>query len=81
MAAERIHDLIDLYRFKELNDTFTGICTLMYDRDTVFVKGLHGTYDFADRTELKEYLASKGIHKASYVKRRNGKDIYRTIFK
>ena len=75
MGAERIQDRIELYRFKEFCGTYSAICTLIYDDDTVFVKGLHGTIDIADSKELKAYVLSQGVKKMSFIKKNKFKTI------
>lgn len=68
MGAESIHKNIDIYRFKETKDSFSGVCTIVYDSNSAFIKGLHGTIDFKDRTLLKSYLTKKGIKNIFFVR-------------
>ena len=77
MGSERIQDRIELYRFKETKTTFTGVCTLIYDNDKVFVKGLYGAIGMSDAKELKRYLSGVGVTEVSFI--RHGKMIRKRI--
>lgn len=77
MGSERIQDRIELYRFKETKATFTGVCTLIYDSDKVFIKGLYGEIDMSDAKELKRYLSGVGVTEVSFI--RHGKLIRKRV--
>lgn len=68
MGSERIQDRIELYRFKEAKNTFTGVCTLIYDDNKVFIKGLYGAIDMSDVKELKRYLFGAGVTEFSFIR-------------
>tara|TARA_R110000772_G_scaffold131083_2_gene239354 strand:+ start:107 stop:388 length:282 start_codon:yes stop_codon:yes gene_type:complete len=67
MGAERLQDKIELYRFNENKGTFTGVCTIIYDRDKAFIKGLHGTISTDDKRELEEHLRLNGVKEVCFV--------------
>jgi hypothetical protein len=77
MGSERIQDRIELYRFKESGGTFSGICTIIYDGDKAFIKGLHGSVGISDLKELRSYLSSVGINDVSFI--RHGKLIKKKV--
>ena len=68
MGSERIQDRIELYRFKETKTTFTGVCTIIYDGDKAFIKGLHGSIDRHDFKELKTYFSDAGVREVSFIR-------------
>jgi hypothetical protein len=76
MAAERLQDIIELYRFGEGNNTFTSICTLVYNRDVVHVKGLANPMTLPDWRELKAHLIEQGVKEITW-ERRGGKEARR----
>jgi len=77
MGSERIQDRIELYRFKETKTTFTGVCTLIYDNNKVFIKGLYGAISMTDVKELKQYLSGAGVTEVSFI--RHGKLIKKRV--
>ena len=77
MGSERIQDRIELYRFKETKTTFTGVCTLIYDNNKVFIKGLYGAISMSDAKELKRYLSGAGVTDVSFI--RHGKLIKKRV--
>ena len=79
MVAEAIEGRVELYRFKEVGDTFSSICTLVYNQDVVLIKGLCGTIDLQDWRELREYLTKSGVKEAFYERRKSGKVLYKKL--
>ena len=66
MGAERLQDIVELYRFKEGDGTYSSSCVLKFDGDVVTVKGLSLGIDIQDWKELYSYLQSIGVSKAMY---------------
>ena len=77
MAAEKLSSTIEIYRFKEFNNTYSSICVLVYKAKTVSIKGLASTIDVHDARELTEYLISKGILKCYYERRKKTGTLYK----
>ena len=67
MGAERLQDIIEIYRLNENKGAFTGICTIIYDRDKAVIKGLHGTISIKDKRELEEHLRLNGVSEVYFV--------------
>ena len=77
MAAEKLSDTIELYRFKEFNNTYSSICVLVYDGNTVTIKALPCSIDLEDARELTAHIISKGITECYYERRKQDKTLYK----
>jgi len=77
MTAEMLSDTIELYRFKELNNTYSSICVLVYNGNTVTIKALPCGIDLEDARELTAHIISKGINECYYERRKQDKTLYK----
>jgi len=77
MAEERLSDTIELYRFKEANNTYSSICVLVYDGNTVTIKALPCGIDLEDAREITAHIISKGITECYYERRKHDKTLYK----
>lgn len=72
MANENI---LELYRFKEGNGTYSAITTLVHIDDTTFIKGLASAIDTDDWKELVEYLKELGKKQMVYKRKDRWKQV------
>jgi hypothetical protein len=70
MASEKLDGDSELYRFKETETSFSGICVLVFKDNKVTIKGLCSKIDSGDRRELSEYLESTGVSECFYERRK-----------
>jgi len=77
MAEEKLSDTIELYRFKEFDNTYSSICVLVYDGNTVIIKGISSAIDFSDARELTEHLLIQGVDKCYYERRKKTGTLYK----
>ena len=77
MAAERLSDTIDLYRFKEINNTYTSMCILIYEGTRVIIKGLASAIDLEDSKSLLLYLTEQGVQEVYYERRKPSGTLYK----
>lgn len=73
MGAERLQDIIEIYRFKEGFGTYSSSCVLVYTGDEVVAKGLSALIKPSDCRELAEYLLAKGVSTFSFVRENGGR--------
>jgi hypothetical protein len=81
MAAELLHGKVELYRFNEANGTYTSSCVLVYNDDSVTIKGLAKKITRIEWKELYDYLISKDINKALYERHKKGLIISKEIIR
>ena len=79
MAAQRLQDIIELYRFGETATTFTSSCNLIYSDKTVHIIGLGVGITRADWRELKQHLKTQGITSATWERRTPEQTINKTF--
>jgi hypothetical protein len=77
MASEKLSDTIDLYRFKEFSNTYSSICVLVYNGNTVTIKALPCGIDLEDVRELRAHITSKGITECYYERRKKYKTLHK----
>ena len=70
MGAERLQDIIEIYRFNETSTTFSSSCVLIFNRDGVYIKGLYGKIGLEDARTLREYLRDCGVKEVRYERRK-----------
>ena len=79
MAAERLQDIIELYRFGEGNGTYTSNCILQYTFKTVLIKGLTKGISIADVRELTSHLRALGMTKGTWERHKGTKILYKSF--
>lgn len=72
MAAENI---VELYRFKEGNGTYTAVTTLIHVDEITFIKGLASAVDVDDYKELCDYLRGLGREQMIYKRGKRWKAV------
>ena len=72
MGAETI---VELYRTKEKNGTFSIAVTISFFNSIATIQGLSGTVQPSDIKEILSYLKAKGCTHAVYVR----KSVVKTI--
>ena len=77
MVAEKLSDTIELYRFKEFNNTYSSICVLIYGDNKVVIKALPYTIGMDDVRELTEHLIDRGVLRCYYERRKGGQTLYK----
>jgi len=79
VAAEKLTDTIEIYRFKETGITFSSVCVLVYEGDTVVVKALRYKIDRSDVRELIAHLLARGgVIFCDYERRKKGRRLIKT---
>ena len=79
MGAERLQDIIEIYRFKEDGSTYSASVVLVYDGDTAVVKGLCEAIDTEDWKEVTDHLRSNGVRYMQYTRMNTGRKRKRKI--
>ena len=81
MGAELLKGRVELYRFREVNFTYTNHCVLVYsdDGDTVTIKGLSNKMTRADWRELSAHLHTTTVKRAVYHRHRKNGSITKEI--
>lgn len=72
MGAETI---VELYRTKEKNGTFSISVTISFFNNVATIQGLSGTVQLSDIKEILAYLKAKGCTHAVYVRKSGVKTI------
>lgn len=79
MVAERLQDIIEIYRFNESDSSFTSSCVLQFDEDVVTIKGLSSGISTEDAKGLRDYLVGLGIRELRYERRRVTGTLYKVV--
>ena len=71
MSAERVQDIVEIYRFDETSLTFSSSCVLIYCKNVVTVKGLASGITRSNWKELRAYLRKSSVYKLVYDRRKS----------
>ena len=79
MTAQRLQDIIELYRFDEANGTYTGTCTLLYSNNVVEVIGLATGITRDNWRELMTHCREQGVTELIWDRKKGDKTLRKSV--